>query len=85
MRLLQAKHKFSKKALDSECNCFVCRDYTRAHLRHLLMQEEGVGFRLASYHNLYFFISKELLTTETELNAIATAAIIGLSRNPENG
>src|SRR3989338_4435128 len=54
LRLLQAKHKFSKKALDSECNCFVCRDYTRAHLRHLLMQEEGVGFRLASYHNLYF-------------------------------
>ena len=54
LRLFQGRHKLSKKPIDSECKCFVCRDYTRAHLRHLLMQEEGVGFRLASYHNLYF-------------------------------
>jgi len=54
LRLLRAKHKFDKKPIDEKCSCFVCRDYSRAYIRHLLMQEEGVGYRLASYHNLYF-------------------------------
>jgi queuine tRNA-ribosyltransferase len=54
LRLLRARHKFDKKPIDECCDCFVCRDYSRAHIRHLLMQEEGVGYRLASYHNLYF-------------------------------
>ena len=54
LRLLQARHKFSKKPLDENCRCFVCKDYTRAYIRHLLKQEEGLGYRLASYHNLYF-------------------------------
>lgn len=54
LRLMQAKNKMSKLPIDSECGCFVCRDYSRAHLRHLLVNKEGVGYRLASYHNLYF-------------------------------
>ena len=54
LRLLQARHQYSKKPLDEDCDCFVCKDYSRAHIRHLLKQGEGVGFRLASYHNLYF-------------------------------
>jgi len=54
LRLLRARHKFDKKPIDEKCLCFVCKDYSRAHIRHLLMQEEGVGYRLASYHNLYF-------------------------------
>lgn len=54
LRLLRAKHKYDKKPIDSECDCFVCKDYSRGHIRHLLLLEEGVGYRLASYHNLYF-------------------------------
>lgn len=40
--------------LDEECDCFVCKKYTRAYICHLLKMKEGVGFQLASYHNLYF-------------------------------
>ena len=40
---------------------------------------------LRASHSLYLLINKELLTTETELNAIAAAAIIGLSKNPNAG
>jgi len=40
--------------LDEDCDCFVCKRYTRAYIRHLLKHREGVGFQLASYHNLYF-------------------------------
>jgi queuine tRNA-ribosyltransferase len=54
LRLMNAKNKTSKLPLDKNCNCFVCRDYSRGHLRHLLLNKEGVGYRLVSYHNLYF-------------------------------
>ena len=43
-----------KGPLDGNCDCFVCKNYSRAYLRHLIMQEEGAGFRLVSYHNLHF-------------------------------
>ena len=40
--------------LDAECNCKVCRSYSRAYLRHLFKSQEILGSMLASYHNLYF-------------------------------
>jgi len=40
--------------LDPECNCFVCKTYSRAYLRHLFNAHEMLGMRLNSYHNLYF-------------------------------
>jgi len=40
--------------LDAECDCFVCRTYTRAYIRHLFNAKEMLGMRLNSYHNLYF-------------------------------
>lgn len=54
LRLMNSKNKISKLPLDSECKCFVCKDYSRGYIRHLLMNKEGVGYRLASYHNIYF-------------------------------
>lgn len=42
--------------LDPECDCRVCRSYTRAYIRHLLKAGEMLGLRLVSYHNLYFLI-----------------------------
>jgi queuine tRNA-ribosyltransferase len=40
--------------IDTECHCKVCRNYTRAYLRHLFKDQEILGAMLASYHNLYF-------------------------------
>ncbi|MCM8825095.1 MAG: tRNA guanosine(34) transglycosylase Tgt [Candidatus Omnitrophica bacterium] len=40
--------------LDPDCDCFVCRTYTRAYIRHLFNAKEMLGMRLNSYHNLYF-------------------------------
>lgn len=40
--------------LDSSCNCFVCRRYSRAYLRHLFNRKEILALRLTSYHNIYF-------------------------------
>lgn len=41
--------------LDPECDCQVCRNYTRAYIRHLYKSEEILAARLATYHNLYFY------------------------------
>jgi queuine tRNA-ribosyltransferase len=42
--------------LDPECDCYTCRNYTRAYIRHLLKADEILGLRLTTYHNLYFTI-----------------------------
>lgn len=42
--------------LDPECDCYVCRNYSRAYIRHLFKANEILGLRLASYHNLYFLL-----------------------------
>ena len=43
--------------VDPECNCRVCREYSRAYLRHLFKENEILSAMLASYHNLYFLHS----------------------------
>lgn len=49
-----AAYKDENGPLDPECNCYVCRSYPRAYLRHLFSAHEMLGMRLNSYHNLYF-------------------------------
>ena len=39
---------------DPECRCRVCREYTRAYLRHLYKNNEILGAMLSTYHNLFF-------------------------------
>ena len=39
--------------LDPECDCYCCKNYTRAYLRHLVKAEEILGARLISIHNVH--------------------------------
>ena len=43
--------------LDPECDCYTCRNYSRAYLRHLIRCDEIFGLRLMSLHNLHYLIS----------------------------
>ena len=45
------------RPLDPDCDCKVCRRYSRAYIRHLYNQSEITGMVLASYHSTYFFQS----------------------------
>ena len=49
-----ATYKEDFTPLDQECHCPVCRNYSRAYLRHLIKCNEILGARLLTYHNLYF-------------------------------
>lgn len=40
--------------LDPRCDCYACRNYTRAYIRHLIKANEILGIRLTTIHNLYF-------------------------------
>ncbi len=43
--------------LDPNCDCYACKNYTRAYIRHLINTNEILGIRLTTIHNLYFLIS----------------------------
>ncbi len=54
LRIKRKEYEADEKPLDEHCDCFVCKTYSRAYLRHLLVQEEGSGYRLVTYHQLYY-------------------------------
>ncbi len=56
VRLKNAALAESRAPLDPECACPTCRHYSRAYLRHLFQTDEILGMRLATYHNLHFFL-----------------------------
>jgi queuine tRNA-ribosyltransferase len=51
-----ATYKKDFNPLDSECDCYVCNNYSRAYIRHLIKRNEILGLRLTTYHNLYFML-----------------------------
>ncbi|MFO7889832.1 MAG: tRNA guanosine(34) transglycosylase Tgt [bacterium] len=54
--LKNAEYKDDFSPIDKECNCYTCRNFTRAYIRHLFQAEEILALRLASIHNLYFYL-----------------------------
>ncbi|API90652.1 queuine tRNA-ribosyltransferase [Virgibacillus pantothenticus] len=51
-----AKYARDFSPIDENCDCHVCKNYTRAYIRHLIKCNETFGFRLTTYHNLYFLL-----------------------------
>lgn len=43
-------------SIDPDCDCYVCQNYTRAYIRHLIKAGEILAHRLLSFHNVYFLI-----------------------------
>ncbi len=54
MRTAQFKDDF--RPLDEDCDCYTCKNYSRAYLRHLFIAKELLVFELASIHNLHFYL-----------------------------
>jgi queuine tRNA-ribosyltransferase len=57
-RLVVKNAQFTRdfRPLDENCDCYTCRNYSRAYIRHLIKCDETFGIRLTSYHNLYFLL-----------------------------
>ena len=56
INIRKAQYKEDFRPLDEECDCYTCRNYTRAYLNHLCRANEGFGTRLFSIHNIRFLI-----------------------------
>ncbi|HCS89148.1 MAG TPA: tRNA guanosine(34) transglycosylase Tgt, partial [Chromatiaceae bacterium] len=55
VRIRNAEHKTSTDSLDPHCNCYTCRNYSRAYLHHLDKCNEILGARLNTIHNLTYY------------------------------
>ncbi len=55
MNLNNQKYMLDSRPIDENCDCPVCRTYTRAYIRHLFKARELLGMRLCVIHNLYFY------------------------------
>jgi queuine tRNA-ribosyltransferase len=56
VNIKNAEYQKDFTPLDKECNCYTCRNYTRAYLNHLFKSQELLVLRLLSLHNLNFMI-----------------------------
>ncbi len=56
LHLRQARFRDDPGPVDTTCGCSACRGHSRAYLRHLLVSNEILGARLASLHNLAFYM-----------------------------
>jgi queuine tRNA-ribosyltransferase len=57
MTIKSARYIEDQNPVDPECPCPACKRYSRAYIRHLLSVGEITGLRLASLHNLYFYLN----------------------------
>ena len=53
--------------IEEGCQCYACRNFSRAYIRHLIKAEEILGLRLITLHNLHFYL---------DLMRLARAAIL---------
>ncbi len=51
------EYKEDDSPLDPECDCYTCRTYSKAYLRHLFLSGEILGSRLNTIHNLHFYMA----------------------------
>lgn len=63
-----ARYRDDPRPLDEGCGCYTCRNFSRAYLRHLFQNGEPLALRLATWHNLYYYLSLVRGAREALLN-----------------
>ena len=56
MNIKNAKYKEDFTPIEKDCDCYACKNYTKAYIRHLVNVDEALGWRLLSIHNIRFLI-----------------------------
>lgn len=68
INLKNAQYKEDFSPLDPECDCYTCRNFTRAYLNHLIRAKEMLGYILLSLHNIYELINFTCKIREAIIN-----------------
>ena len=54
INIKNAQYKKDFTPIDENCDCYTCKNYTKAYIKHLINAEETFGARLLSIHNIRF-------------------------------
>ena len=57
LAMRNSKYKDDFNTIDKDCECYTCRNFSRAYLRHLFIAKEILALELASIHNLHFYLN----------------------------
>jgi len=87
LSIKQARYRDDDRPLDPECDCYVCRNYSRAYLRHLFQANEILASVLNTQHNLRYYLKLMAdIRTAIETGCFATfRADFHRRRQPEDG
>ncbi len=55
LKIRNARYEADTRPIDEDCDCYTCRHYSRAYVRHLQKCDEILGHRLATIHNLHYY------------------------------
>ena len=56
INLKNSKYKTDFSPIDDSCDCYACKNYTKAYIKHLINANETFGARLLSIHNIRYLI-----------------------------
>jgi queuine tRNA-ribosyltransferase len=71
LNMRNARHRDDPRPIDPECTCYVCRNYSRGYINHLIMAKEILAAMLLTWHNLHYY--QELM--QDMRNAIANGGL----------
>ena len=57
INIANACYRYDKEPVDSTCDCYTCRNYSRAYLRHLYKTRELLAYRLNTIHNIHYYLN----------------------------
>jgi queuine tRNA-ribosyltransferase len=57
IQIKNSRYSEDEGAIDPECTCYTCRQFSRAYLRHLFMSRELLAYRLNTLHNLHYYVN----------------------------
>jgi queuine tRNA-ribosyltransferase len=57
LSIKNSQFKEDESPVDDECDCYTCKNFSRAYLRHLFVAKEILALQLASIHNLRFYLN----------------------------
>jgi len=77
LNIKNAKFKDDFTPIEESCDCYACKNYTKAYIRHLITCNESLGGRLLSIHNIRFLIK----LTEDIREAIKNDDLINYKNN----
>lgn len=68
LNIRNAVHATDTRPLSESCDCYCCKNYSRGYLRHLIQSSEILASRLATWHNLHYFVNLVKGIRESILN-----------------